>query len=122
MKDYKVVNSTNTNNNKGRGIVILAHSSIDHLVADIESPVEFEETCIIEIRLAKKDKFGNLISDKKQLEKVYLDFYTEWMKPNMMKEELRELERHKENLFELRLKLASLEETPDWTMNELGRT
>eukprot|EP00111_Clytia_hemisphaerica_P015044 TCONS_00044288-protein len=56
MKDYKVVNSTNTDNNKGRGIVILTHSSIDHLVADIESPVEFEETCIIEIRLAKKDK------------------------------------------------------------------
>ena len=74
-----------------------------------------------EAPVAKKDKFENIISDRHQLEKIYIDFYTERMKPNTMREELKELESHKENLFELRLKLAELEKTPDWTMEELEK-
>lgn len=55
ISDYKVVNHTNADNEKGRGIVILAHSSINHLVIDVK-PVEFEEACIIEVRLSGRDK------------------------------------------------------------------
>ena len=39
----------------GRGIIILAHSSVNHLVIDIHSPVEFDEVAIVEIRLTGKD-------------------------------------------------------------------
>ena len=39
----------------GRGIIILAHSSIQHLVVDAKNSMnqgKFEEACIIEIRLS----------------------------------------------------------------------
>lgn len=55
LSDYKVVSHVNTDSERGRGIVILSHSSINHLIVDIECPVTFEETCIIEVRLSGND-------------------------------------------------------------------
>ena len=55
FSDYEVVNHTNMENNCGRGIVILSHSSIKHLIVDIKCPVTFDEACIVEVRLLGKD-------------------------------------------------------------------
>ncbi|XP_066914556.1 uncharacterized protein [Clytia hemisphaerica] len=52
--EYTLVNQTNVDTNKGRGIIILSHNSIKHLIVR-SSTVEFEEACTIEVRLADKD-------------------------------------------------------------------
>ena len=52
--EYTLVNQTNVDSNKGRGIVILAHNSIKHLIVKV-APMEFEEACIIEVRLSGRD-------------------------------------------------------------------
>ena len=52
---YKVVNQTNTDTDEGRGIVILADTSIQHLVVDVKSEIEFNEACIIEVKLSGND-------------------------------------------------------------------
>ena len=55
LTDYRVVSQLNMDNDVGRGVVILSHSSISHLVVGIESPINFEEACIIEVRLSGND-------------------------------------------------------------------
>lgn len=55
FKEYELVNQTNVTTDKGRGIIILAHNSIKHLVVKIEPMTEFDESCIVEIRLCEKD-------------------------------------------------------------------
>ena len=46
---------TNTDSDKGRGIVVLVHHSISHLVLQVQSEIEFEEACLIEIKLKDND-------------------------------------------------------------------
>lgn len=52
--EYTQANQTNVNNTKGRGILILAHNSIKHLIVKV-APMEFEEACSIEVRLSAGD-------------------------------------------------------------------
>ena len=47
---------TNLDNNIGRGIAVLIHSSISHLVTKINQNSEFQEACLIEIYLSQKEK------------------------------------------------------------------
>ena len=52
---YKIVSHTNMEGTTGRGVVILAHSSIYHLITDVNQSVnhvEFNEACIIEVRMS----------------------------------------------------------------------
>ena len=74
-----------------------------------------------DVPMAKKDANGTLVTDKKQLERLYVDFYTERMSPNDMKEGLKDMEFHKERLFKLRMEISSRETTPDWTIDELEK-
>ena len=46
---------TNLDNNIGRGIAVLLHSSISHLVTKINQNSEFQEACLIEIFHKKKN-------------------------------------------------------------------
>ena len=55
---------------------------------------------------AKKDKFGNLVTEKEALEKLYIETYVERLKPNTMTEGLEYLEKLKNYLFELRYNIA----------------
>ena len=49
----------------------------------------------------KKDPKGNLITDKRLLEKLYLDTYVDRLKPNRIAPCLENLEKLKEYLFQL---------------------
>ena len=49
----------------------------------------------------KKDPKGNLITDKRLLEKLYLDTYVDRLKPNRIAPGLENLEKLKEYLFQL---------------------
>ncbi|XP_066936371.1 uncharacterized protein [Clytia hemisphaerica] len=58
LKHYKCVSHTNMTTGIGRGIIILAHSSIKHLVTDVNqsmNQVNFNEVSTIEIRLSGND-------------------------------------------------------------------
>ena len=68
---------------------------------------------------AKLDTNGNLVSDLKSLEKLYLDTYLNRLKPNEMDGELKNLERLKEFLFQLRYDLAKETKSPDWTLEDI---
>ena len=52
--------------------------------------------------MAKKDPKGNLITDKRLLEKLYLDTYVDRLKPNRIAPGLENLQKPKEHLFQLR--------------------
>ena len=56
--EYKVASHTNAVTDIGRGVIILAHSSIQHLIIDVNhsiNDVNFNEACIIEVRLSGND-------------------------------------------------------------------
>ena len=59
IQDYIIegftIYSANLDNHKGRGIIILVHSSISHLVLQIKPASDFEEICLLEIKLKHKD-------------------------------------------------------------------
>ena len=69
--------------------------------------------------MAKKDKNGTLITDKKLLEKLYLDTYVERLKPNKMVSELEKLETLKEYLFQLRYNICESKQTKEWSNEDL---
>ena len=58
-QDYSLKNfllySTNIGHKKGRGIIILIHISIASSVLQIQPLTEYEEACLLEVKLNKKD-------------------------------------------------------------------
>ena len=70
---------------------------------------------------AKKDKFGNLVTDKDALEALYIDTYKERLKPNTISPGLEDLKDLKEYLFKLRLKHASAFISNDWNIEDLEK-
>ena len=70
---------------------------------------------------AKKDKAGNMVTDKEGLETLYVDTYKERLKPNTIGDGLEELQSLKEYLFQLRLKYASQNVSEDWKMSDLEK-
>ena len=70
---------------------------------------------------AKKDRFGNLVTDKKGLEDLYLETYKDRLQPNKIADGLDELNSLKEYLFELRKKYASQVISEDWSLADLDK-
>ena len=68
---------------------------------------------------AKKDEYGNLVTDKKTLEELYLRTYESRLQPNCLPAELDELKTLKKYLFNLRVKLAKQDVTEDWSFKQL---
>jgi len=65
--------------------------------------------------IAKKDEKGTLVTDRNNLEKLYIQTYQSRLKPNPTTEELDELKVLKKELFNLNSKLAAKNVTKDWT-------
>ena len=68
---------------------------------------------------AQKDEFGNLVTDKKGLEDLYLETYKNRLQPNKIANGLEDLKSLKEYLFELRMKYSSKVISDDWSMIDL---
>ena len=68
---------------------------------------------------AKKDEEGNLVTDRDNLEKLYIRTYQSRLKPNPTTEEIEELKELKKELFDLNSKLAMKNVTKDWTAANL---
>ena len=75
----------------------------------------------LDAAVAMKNKNGTLITDRTQLEKMYVEFYQDRMAPNQITPGLENLEHHKEELFNLRMILAEGKKSPDWTADELDK-
>ena len=71
--------------------------------------------------MAKKDPSGALITDKKSLEKLYLDTYVERLKPNKIAPGCENLEKLKEYLFNLRYEACKSRKTQGWTRENLDK-
>ena len=70
---------------------------------------------------AKKDQSGNLVTDKKGLEDLYLETYKNRLQPNKIANGLEDLKSLKEYLFELRMKYSSKVISDDWSMIDLEK-
>ena len=70
----------------------------------------------IEPPAAKRDKFGNLVTSRESLEKLYLDTYKERLQPNTIASDIKETSELKEYLLSLQFKLAKSRISKDWTL------
>ena len=71
---------------------------------------------------AKKDKDGNLITDLKHLESLYLDTYESRLKPHQISEDLIDLREMKDSLLDAQIKSAAVNVSADWTLSDLEKT
>ena len=76
---------------------------------------------VIDPPAAKKDVSGNLVTEKSELENLYLETYKSRLTPNPITDDLEELKQLKEYLFKIRIRLAKKEVTEDWTMESLEK-
>jgi hypothetical protein len=70
---------------------------------------------------AKRNKEGKLVTNKEELEELYLDTYVERLAPNPIKDGLEEIMKLKEMLFDMRMLNSTFEVTGDWTMEDLQK-
>ena len=66
---------------------------------------------------AKRDKYGNLITDSEALKSLYLETYVDRLQPNPISEDLKDLKEMKEFLLNLHINDAKTKVTHDWTMH-----
>ena len=74
---------------------------------------------VIDPPAAKKDRTGKLVTDRAELENLYLETYKARLSPNQISEDLVELKNLKEFLFSIRKQLAEKEVSKDWTVADL---
>ena len=72
-----------------------------------------------EIPLGKKDKFGNMVTSHFGLKNLYLKTYLHRLRNRPMKNEMVEIKKLKDDLFDKRLELANRNKSVPWTMYDL---
>ena len=75
--------------------------------------------CGPKVPVGKKDKAGNLISNHAGLKELYLQTYMHRLRNRPIKDDFQEIKTLKDNLFELRLRLANSNKSAPWTMDDL---
>ena len=70
---------------------------------------------------AKRDEYGNLITEKEQIKKLLVRNYQERLSPNQIEKESEELQELKECLFSLRYYSSKQKTTEDWTLSDLDK-
>ena len=69
--------------------------------------------------VAMKDKHGNLITSEKAIQERVLEVFSERLKPNKMKENIKHMEETTNKLCESRLKATKLNKSEKWTIDDL---
>ena len=67
---------------------------------------------------AKKDKNGDIVTNKEALEKLYVVTYNDRLKPNPVKADTVELKALKEYLFNMNFETAKENKSTDWTIDD----
>ena len=76
---------------------------------------------VIDPPAAKKNATGALVTDKHELETLYLETYQSRLSPNPISKDLDELKNLKEYLFSIRKRLAETEISEDWSIKDLEK-
>ena len=71
--------------------------------------------------MAKKDKYGNFITNQGALKDLYLETYTERLKHRQIKEEFEDIFKLKSLLWKKRLSILKTVETRPWTPSDLDK-
>ena len=71
------------------------------------------------VPVGKKNSIGKLITNHKELKHLYLKTYTQRLRNRPIKDEFEDLKELKEDLFNIRLKLAKKKKSEPWTLNDL---
>ena len=69
--------------------------------------------------MGKKDKAGNIVTNHEGLKDLYLKTYLHRLRNRPIKKEFEATKEYKDDLFDLRMKLASSNKSLPWTMDEL---
>ena len=69
---------------------------------------------------AMVNKEGKLLTTRKQIEALAIEIFEDRLKNRPINEKLSQMKKNKDDLCNLRLKLAQNNKTPDWTMKELN--
>ena len=72
--------------------------------------------CEIAVPIGKKDKSGNIVSNHEGLKDLYLNTYMHRLRNRPVKKEYEEMKSYKDDLFDLRLRLARLNKLLPWNM------
>ena len=75
--------------------------------------------CSPSVPVGKKDKAGNIVTNHEGLKDLYLKTYLHRLRNRPIKKEFEEMKEYKDDLFDLRMKLASSNKSLPWTMDEL---
>ena len=75
----------------------------------------------IEAPAAKKNEYGQLITNRNDLENLYSETYKKRLKPNPTVEGFEDLYETKQYLYNLQMKLARTEVSDDWSMDDLDK-
>ena len=73
----------------------------------------------VAVPVGKKDQSGNIVSNHEGLKKLYLNTYKNRLRSRPIKDDFESIKQHKEELFELKLKIAKSNESKPWTMFQL---
>lgn len=75
--------------------------------------------CKTQVPVGKKDKFGNIVTNHEGLKELYLQTYMHRLRNRPMKQDFQKMKGYKDDLFDLRLKLAGSSKSLPWTMEDL---
>ena len=73
----------------------------------------------IVVPVGKKDRAGNIVTNHNGLKHLYLETYVHRLRSRPIKEEFENMKAYKDELFELRMELASSNKSNPWTLDEL---
>ena len=73
--------------------------------------------CSPSVPVGEKDKFGNIVTNHEGLKNLYLKTYLHRLRNRPIKEEYEEMKKFKDELFDIRLKLASSNKSNGWFRN-----
>ena len=73
----------------------------------------------IPVPVGKKDVFGNIVTNHEGLKKLYLNTYKQRLRNRPINDNFEKIKRHKDELFELKMKIASDNRSKPWNMKEL---
>ena len=75
--------------------------------------------CETAVPIGKKDKSDNIVSNHEGLKDLYLNTYMHRLRNRPVKKEYEDMKAYKDDLFDLRLKLARLNKSFPWEMEDL---
>ena len=71
------------------------------------------------VPVGKKDKSGKIVTNHENLKKLYLNTYKHRLRSRPIKEDFKNIKEHKDELFKLRMKLASSSKSEPWSRGQL---